>query len=190
MLTFSDPQSPSFLALAWRHTVTFWQQTGLTVLHHPWIVLACAAIPAAERAWVLLRGAWVGRGKLALLELFVTLWRVLLCAVAVWAACSGRELHSLTSQVGAMDAWQLAIGKLGAYMAHHLRVLVWELLFFAAAFLLLLRAVSAAVRVLARTSSWLRDEQHQMALQSVLRNLVLAPLILIYIVEMCRPALR
>lgn len=190
MLILTAAQSPSSLALAWRHTGIFWAQTGFTLLRHPFIIFVCAAIPAAERAWVLLRGDWVGRGKLALLELFVTLWRVLLCAVAVWAACSGRELHTLTAQVGAMDAWQLAIGKLGGFMAHHLRVLVWEILLCAAAFLLLLKAISWAVRALARTSAWLRDQRHQTALQSVLRNLVLAPLILIYIVEMCRPGLR
>lgn len=190
MLTLAAAQSPFSLALALRHTGTFWAQTGLTILHHPFIILACAALPAAERAWVLSRGAWMGRGKLAMLELLVTLGRILLCAVAVWAACSGREWHTLSARVGAMAAWQLTLENFGAFVAHHLRVLIWELVLFAAAFYLMFRAVSWAVRALAGGWSWLRNQNHQAALQSVLRNLILAPVLLIYIVEMTRPALR
>lgn len=190
MLIFAAAQSTFSLTVALRHTGTLWAQTGLTILHHPFVILACAALPAAERAWVLSRGAWTGRGKLAILELFVTLWRILLCAVAVWAACSGREWHTLSARVGAMAAWQLALVNLGAYVAHHLRVLIWEAVLFAAAFLLLLRALSWSVRALAGRWTSLRDENHQAAMQSALRNLVLAPVLLIYLVEMARPALR
>jgi hypothetical protein len=75
-------------------------------------------------------------------------------------------------------------------MAHHLRMLMWEILLFAAAFLLVHKAIFFAVRALSRASAWLRDEQHQHVLRSVLRNLILAPVMLIYIVEMTRPVLR
>jgi hypothetical protein len=190
MLTPAPVPSHFTLALACRHTGTFWAQTGLAMFHHPFLIFGCAALPAAERAWVLLRGPWMGRGKLAMLELAVTLWRVLLCGVAVWVACSGREWHTLSAQVGAMAAWQVALQSLGSYMAHHLRMLFWELLLFAAAFLLLHKAISFAVRALSRTWPWLRDEQHQHVARSVLRNLILAPVMLIYIVEMTRPVLR
>jgi len=190
MLTLAPVPSHFTLALAWRHTGTFWAQTGLAIVYHPFTISACAAPPAAERAWVLMRGPRMGHARLAMLELAVTLWRVLLCVVAVWVACSGREWHTLSAQVGAMDAWQVALQSLGAYMAHHLRMLVWELLLFAAAFLLLHKAIFFAVRALARTWAWQRDEQHQQVLRSVLRNLILAPVMIIYIVEMTRPVLR
>ena len=190
MLTFTPVPAHFTLALAWRHTGTFWVQTGLVIVHHPFIIIGCAAPPAAERAWVLLRGPWMGHTRLALLELAVTLWRVLLCVVAAWVACSGREWHTLSEQVGAMAAWQVALQYLAAYMAHHLRMLIWELLLFAAAFLLLHKAIFFGVRALAHIWGWLRDEQHQHVLRSVLRNLILAPVILIYIVEMTRPVLR
>jgi hypothetical protein len=190
MLMETPAHPPASLPLAWHHTGVFWQQTGSAIFNHPFIILACAALPAAERAWVLMRGAWMGRGKLAILEMGVTLCRVLLCAVAVWAACSGREWHALSAQVGAMDAWQVALGSLGAYMAHHLRLLIWELLFFAAAFLLLLKSISWTARALAHGGNSLRDEQHRQVLRSVLRNLIFAPLALSYLVEMTRPVLR
>jgi hypothetical protein len=175
------------LALAWGHTKIFWAQTCAAVGHHPLVILVCAAVPAIERAFILLHGRQMRPGQSALLEILVTLWRILLCAVAVWVACSGQEWRRLSSRVGVMRAWQLAIGQLGLFFSHHLWILLWEILFFLAAFLLLARLLEWLVRVLARRGGWLSEKRHRMAVNSVLRNLIFAPLAVIYLVEMARP---
>jgi hypothetical protein len=190
MLTGSPAQVVSPLALAWRHTGVFWSQTTAAYARHPLAILACAAIPAAERCYVLLHGARLRRGPMAGLELLVTLWRVALCAVAVWAACSGRELRVLTAQMGAMAAWQLALENVGAYLAHHLRAILWEFVFFAAALFLAGKLASGLVAALARRVTWLRNPVHRKVVLSVWLNLVVFPAALICLVEMARPALR
>jgi hypothetical protein len=190
MLTILGAPTVSPLALAWRHTGVFWSQTAATLARHPLPILACAAVPAVERCVVLLYGNRLSRGTMAALELLVTLWRVMLCAVAVWAACSGRELHTLTAQMGATAAWQLALENVGAYLAHRVRALLWEILFFIVALLVADRIVRWLVPALSRRMEWLRDKSHQKAALSVWRNLILFPFALIYLVEMARPALR
>jgi hypothetical protein len=190
MLTTDAVHAVSPLALAWRHTEVFWWQTAVTFLRHPLAILACAAIPAAERWYVLMHGKNLSRGPMAGLELLVTVWRVMLCVVAVWAACSGREQRALAEQVGAMATWQLALANVGRYLAHHLRTVLWEILFLAVATLLAGRVVHWLVSALARTMEWLRDPVRQQAALSVWRNLILFPFVLIYLVEMARPTLR
>lgn len=190
MLTIPGAQAVSPLALAWRHTGVLWGQSLSTMARHPVAILACSALPAAERCYVKLHGTRLSRGSLAAMELLVTLWRVLLGAVAVWAACSGRELHALTAQMGAMAAWQLALENVGSYFAHRIRALLWEVLFFVVALLLMEGVVRWLVLASSRTMAWLRDGARQQALLSIWRNLILLPFALIYLVEMARPALR
>jgi hypothetical protein len=184
------PQAVSPLAAAWRHTGVFWAQTAATLARHPLAIFVCAAIPAAERGYVLLHGRRLSRGPLAALEFLVTLWRVMLCAVAVWAACTGREFQVLTARMGAVAAWQVALEIAGKYLALHLRAVLWEFVFFALALLLADGAVRWLVSALSRRVEWLRDRVRRQAALSVWRNLVLIPVALIYLVEMARPGLR
>jgi hypothetical protein len=190
MLIGASGQTGSSLALAWHHTGDFWAQTGAAIAHHPVAILACAAVPAAERGYVLSQSKPLGRGQLALMELVVTLWRIFLCAVAIWVACTGHEWQYLSSRVGAVAAWQVALGMLGAYLAHHLRMLLWELVFLGAALLLGTLILRWTVRAMALGLAWLREAHHQKAMRSVLRNLILAPILVIYLVEMARPVFR
>lgn len=188
MVTSSRSMSP--LAIAWRHTGIFWAQTAAVIEHHPMAVLICAALPAILRGYALIRGNSVSRKQGAWMDIVVTFWRVLLLGVAIWAACSGREWRALRAQVGTAAAWQLALGQLGTQFAHHLRVTLWELLLFILAFIVLHWVLRWAVRALGQKNAWLRESRHRVAMDSVLRNLVLAPLIVIYLVEMARPAFQ
>jgi len=182
------PESP--LALAWRHTGAFWVQTGLALAHHWLVVLVCAAVPAVERGYRTLRARSASRGQLALMDFLVTLWRVGLCIVAVWAGTSGVEWRSLSARVGVVAAWQLALEEMGSYFANHLRMLIWELVFFALAFWAAGKLLDALVRLTVRTGVWVRQSPYQQAAASVLRNLILVPLAVIYLVEMARPIFR
>jgi hypothetical protein len=190
VLTIPVGPADSPLALAWRLTGVFWSQTLSTLGRHPLAIFGCAAIPAAERWYVLLHGKRLSRGPLAAMELVVTLFRVLLCAVAVWAACSGREIRVLTARVGAVAAWQVALDNLGAHSAHEIRAILWELLFLVVALLLAERMVRWLVPALSRKVKWLEDKRHQKAVLNVWRNLILLPFVLTYLVEMARPGLR
>ena len=183
-------QAVSPLALAWQHTEVYWWKTAAALVHHPLAILACAAVPAAGRCYVLLCGPRLRRGSMAALELLVTLWRVMLCAVAVWAACSGRELGALSARIGAIVAWQEALENVGVYLAHHLRAVLWEILFFGVALLVADRIVRWLAAAMARSVDWLRQPANQQAALSVWRNLIVFPVVLIYLVEMARPALR
>jgi small-conductance mechanosensitive channel len=190
MLTIPAAQTISPLSLAWRHTGIFWSQTATTLARHPVAILACASIPAVERWIVSMRGSRLSRGAIATLELLVTLWRVMLCVVVIWAACTGRELRELTAQMGAMAAWQVAIENVGVYLAHHIRAVLWELFFLAVALLLADRIARWLVLAFSRSVEWLREKSHRRAVLSVWRNLILFPIAVIYLVEMARPGLR
>lgn len=182
------PESP--LTQAWRHTGAFWVQTGLALAHHWLIVLACAAVPAVERGYRMLRARSVSRSRLALMDFLVTLWRIGLCIVAIWAGTSGVEWRSLSARVGVVAAWQFALEELGSYFAHHLRMLIWEVLFFVLAFWAAAKLLDALVSATVRTGVWVRQAHYQQAAASVLRNLILVPLAVIYLVEMARPIFR
>lgn len=182
------PESP--LALAWQHTGAIWVQTGLALERHWFVVLVCAAVPAVERGYRLLRARSASRSQLALMDFLVTLWRVGLCIVAVWAGTTGVEWRSLSARVGVLAAWQFALEELGSYFAHHLRMLIWELVFFALAFWAAGKVLDGLVRLTVRTGVWVRQAPYQQAAASVLRNLILVPLAVIYLVEMARPIFR
>lgn len=183
-----QPDSP--LTLAWHHTGAFWVQTGLALAHHWFVILVCAAVPAVERGYRLLRARSASRSHLAFMDFLVTLWRVGLCVVAIWAGTSGREWHSLSARVGVAAAWQFSLEELGSYFAHHVRMLLWELVFFAIAFWAAGKLLDGVVRLSVRTGVWVREAHYQQAAASVLRNLILVPLAVIYLVEMARPVFR
>lgn len=190
MVTILVSRLESPLSLAWAHTQTFWLQTGAAIGQHPLALMVCATLPAAERGYVLLRGRNLGSGRLALLEALVTVWRFLLCAVAVWAACSGRQWRALQMEVGGAAAWQVALDRLGLHIAHHLRMVLWELVFLAVAMLLAVTMVRWGMRALAVGIQWLRETAHQTAARSVVWNLLLLPAVVVYLVEMARPAFQ
>ncbi|HEY6445946.1 MAG TPA: hypothetical protein VIY53_05755 [Acidobacteriaceae bacterium] len=181
------PVSP--LALAWRHTEVFWAQTGRTLTQHWFVLLLCAAVPAAVRAFLLLRPGLLQRGQLSLVELLITLWRVLLCIVVVWAACRGSQWHQLASRVGAVGAWQVSLGLVGLHAGHRLHSLLWELVFYVLAFLIADRLLRWGLREAARADVWLRETRHRHAVVSVLWNLILVPTAAIYLVEIGRSLL-
>ena len=88
---------PTGLATAWHNSGEFWVQTGMAVARHPLVVLVYAAVPAAERAYLLLETRPIPAWKQSLLEGLVTLWRVLLCVGTVWVAVSAEKWQSLCS---------------------------------------------------------------------------------------------
>jgi hypothetical protein len=185
------PETPSSLAVAWRQSGIFCEQTGFAVAHHPLAILLCAAVPAIERGYVLAQTRTLPRLRLALLEAMVTLWRLLLCVVAIWMALSTEEWQRFSRHLGVMQSWELALQHLGAHLGNHLRVVLWEYAIFLAAFLLVNAAVSALVRALARGGNrWLQPAEHRRAMASVLRNLIVVPLAVIYLVETLRPMFR
>ncbi len=177
---------PIRFATAWQNTGEFWEQTLLAVARHPLAVLGCSVVPAAERAYFLLESKPIKRWRLAALEAVLTVWRVLLLVVAVWVALSPAEWLALKQRVTNPDELQLSLQRTGAYLGKDLHVLLLELLFFVAAFLLLNFILVLVVRGLAKVIAALRSPIRQKALVSVLRNLLLVPLSLIYLVEIFR----
>jgi len=177
--------APTGFPTAWQNSVQFWAQTGMAVARHPLVVLACAAVPAAERAYLLLHTEPIPRWSLTLLEGLLTVWRVLLCIGALWVVLSPERWQAFWSRFSDNDAMQKSLQHLGAYLGQHLHVVLWELVLFAAAFLLLNYALVWTGRGVARLGA-LRAADRQRAFVSVLRNLVLAPLALIYLVELAQ----
>jgi hypothetical protein len=178
-------------AMAWEHTRLFWWQTGVAVAAHPLAVLFCAAVPAAERGYTLSQKEPIPRARLVLLEATVTLWRLFLCWVAVRVALSRPEWLHLREQAMSLAGWQLAMQRIGIHLSSHLRVVFWEIVLFFAAFLLLNALLGWLLQLLASVSrNWLRVTQHRKAAASVLRNLILAPLAVVYLVELLRPVFQ
>ena len=175
--------SPNGFTTAWQNSGAFWAETGMAVARHPLAVLACSAVPAAERAYLLLHTEPIPRWRLTLLEAVLTVWRVLLCVGALWVVLTPERWRAFWSRFSDNDAMQKSLQHLGAYLGQHLRVVLWELALFAAAFLLLNYALIWTARGLARLGA-LREADTQRAFVSVMRNLVLAPLALIYLVEL------
>jgi hypothetical protein len=175
--------TPTGFPTAWQNSGEFWAQTGMAVARHPLLVLACSAVPSAERAYLLLHADPIPRWRLTLHEAVLTVWRVLLCIGAVWVVLTPERWRAFWSRFSDNDAMQKSLQHLGAYLGQHLHVVLWELVLFAAAFLLLNYALVWTARGLARLGA-LREVDRQRAFVSVLRNLVLVPLALIYLVEL------
>jgi len=152
-------------------------------MRHPLIVLACGAVPAAERAYILLETRPIPRWRLTLLEGILAVWRILLCIGVVWVAANSRQWALLRSHFSANETAQIAMQRLGRYLGDHLHVVLWELFFFVAAFLLLNYWLLLASRALIPADP--RGQRNRRrAFVSVLQNLILVPLALIYLVEL------
>lgn len=187
LLSVVEGHPASSFAIAWQHTGEFWVKTGYAIAQHWAALLLFAAIPACARGYVVLRRGFLQPGRVALLDLLVTLARVWLCVVAVWASCTGNEWRDLSGRVGAVAAWQVGLGMVGVNVAHRLRMLSWELLFFLVTFFLADVILRWIIRSVALGSPWLQDPRHQRATRALLGNLILVPTGVIYLVEIGRP---
>jgi hypothetical protein len=181
---------PTGFAEAWQHSKGFWVEIGAAIVHHPVLLLSLALIPAILRGYFLLRTHPTPRWQLNLTEALLTIWRVIICIVAIWAILTPREWRSFRFCVRNLDQLQYAIQRLGTYLGHNLHLLLWELLIFAVTFGLLNALLSALAHT---TSSDARDTKraisHRRAYASVLRNLFLGPLALLYLVAIVRQVL-
>jgi hypothetical protein len=180
---------PTGLAEAWQHSKEFWAQIGAAIAHHPALLFSLVLIPAILRGYFLLRTQPTPRWQLNLTEALLTIWRVILCIVAIWAILTPREWQSFRLRVRDLDQLQYAIQRLGAYLGHNLHLLLWELLIFAVIFWLLNALLSALARATSDARDTKRAISHRRAYSSVLRNLILGPLALLYLVAIVRQAL-
>jgi hypothetical protein len=183
MLWVSNPYG---FAAAWRHSEDFAQQTLTAVARHFPLLLAVAIIPAALRAYFILRARPTPHWEANLAEALLTIWRVLICVVAIWVTLTPHEWQAFKLRLHNSSQLQLAMQRKGAYLGHTLHILLWELLLFAVAFWLLRALLSVVATLAARSGSPERRATRRKAFASALRNLVLAPLALIYVVTIVR----
>ncbi len=180
--------APSGFGVAWQQSAQFWTQTLATVVRHPLAILFCSAGLAAERAYLLLRSKPIRPWQFVLWEALLTVWRLLLCLVAVWAALTPHERLGLMRNLNNEAQLQYTLQRLGGFLGRELRVLVWELVLYLAAFFLLNMLLRLVMRLLAQMIALLGDVETRKAYVAIVRNLVLVPLALIYLVEMLRQA--
>jgi len=171
---------PPGITTAWHHSGDFWVETLQAAARHPLVMLVCAAVPAAVRAYLLLEAKPIPVWRVVLLEALLTVWRILLCVAMVWVALSPEKWESMRTLFSGNEIAQAALGRMGTHLGNHLHVVLWELFFFAAAFLLLNDLLVRASRTLFQPE----PPNRRKAFVSALRNLVLVPLALIYLVEL------
>jgi hypothetical protein len=181
----------SALTEAWQLSEAFWTQTLRAFAHHPAIILLYAAPVAIERAWAALRSRPIPTAWLPSVEALVFLWRLLMCAVAVWVVITPTQQISLRTILKSNTSIQGTLELLGAKLGQQLWLLLWEIVFCLAGFLLLNWLVTAIARLLLRGLNVEREQKkHQrVALSAVARNLVLVPLALIYVAVVVRSVL-
>jgi hypothetical protein len=184
----SSLSSPYGFAAAWQHSRLFWEQTLAAAGHHLQLLLAVSIIPAALRTYLILKAQPIGRWELNLAEALLTIWRILICAVAIWAVLTPREWQTFKLRLHHTDQIQIAMQRMGAYLGNLLHILLWELLLFALAFWLLHWALWLIAGQLARPGARERRALRRKAISSFLRNLILGPLALIYMVAIMRQA--
>lgn len=187
LVSFAEAHPSSSLALAWEHSGQFWVKTGEALARHWAALLLFAAIPACARGYIRLRRGLLSPGRLALLDLLVVFARVWFCIVAVWASCTGNEWRDLSGRVGAVAAWQVGLGMVGVNVAHRLRMVSWEILFFVVVFFAADVILRTLVLSLGLGIPWLHDQRHRQAARVLLVNLILVPTAVIYLVEIGRP---
>jgi len=178
--------NPYGFAAAWQHSIGFWQQTLTAVSRHFPLLLAVAIIPAALRAYFILKARPIPHWEANLAEALLTIWRVLICAVALWVTLTPHEWQTFKLRLHDADQLQLAMQRMGAFLGRALHSLLWELLLFVAAFWLLYALLSLVGGLLVQTGNPERRAVHRKAVGSVLRNLLLAPVALIYLVTILR----
>ncbi|WP_446743056.1 hypothetical protein [Silvibacterium acidisoli] len=182
---FLEPPSSGF-SFAWRTTQVFWLATVAALERHPLPLFTCAAIPAAIRAYLLLHTRPIHRWQLNAIDALLVGARVMLCVIAVWVALPTNEWDELKRYVMQPTAFEIALQRIGAYLGRSLHVFFWEALFFVAAFLLLNWLLSSIARPLSKSKTAMRSHVTHRAVSSILRNLLLVPAALVYLVEILR----
>lgn len=180
-----DPRTEAF-ATAWQTTKVFWQSTFLALQRHPLPLFTCAAIPAAIRAYLLLHVRAIHRWQLNAIDALLVGARVLLCVIAVWVALPATEWVELKHYVCQPTAFEVALQRIGLYLGKSLHIFFWEALFFIVAFLLLNALLASVARPLSRSKTATATHLRHRALTSILRNLLLVPAALVYLVEILR----
>ena len=180
--------SPYGFAAAWQHSRIFWQETLTAAAHHIPLLLAVAIVPAALRAYFTLRRRQIRHWELNLAEALLTILRVLICIVAIWITLTPHQWQAFKLHIQHIDQLQFAMQRLGAYLGKAVHTLLWELLLLVVAFWLMHLVLSLIADQLARPGPSDRQIVRRKAIGSVLRNLILAPLALIYLVTIVRQA--
>ena len=176
------------LAEAWEHSRGFVWETVAAVTHHLPVLLAVSIIPAALRAYFILKERRLPQWEANLAEALLTVWRVLICVVAIWATLTPMQWRTFKLRLHDADDFQLAMQRTGAHLGRSLHLLFWELLLFAIAFWSLYAIISLIARLTARIGDPEHRVRRSKAFGSILRNLILAPLALIYLVAILRQA--
>ena len=184
-------QTEFAMSQVWQMSAAFLKQTLAVFSEHPGIVLLYATPVALERAWVVLRNRPIPGASLAFLEAFVNLWRLLLCAVAVWIVVTPAEAAYLLKILQSNSLIQATVDSLSLSLGKHLWLLVWEIGFCIAACFVLNFLLSGFARlwVMGQDVEPEQKKNRRIAVTAVARNLVLVPLALIYIVIVVRQVL-
>lgn len=156
--------------------------------HYPAIILLYAAPPATFRAWVLLRSKPVPPWWLPPLEMLVAVWRLFMCAVAVWVVLTPPEMDELQNTLVSGASLMGSFDRLGQNAAMEAGPLFWEIVLFVAALILLnwLFSLIARAWLLGQDLDYERKLTQRHAMTAVIRNLLLVPLALIYVVVVVR----
>lgn len=180
--------SESALADAWHMSAAFCAEMLSAFARYPAIILLYAAPPATYRAWVLLRTKPVPSWWLPPLEMLVFVWRVFMCAVAIWVVLTPPEMDELRATVVSGSSLMGTFERLSTNAAMAIWPLFWEIVFFAAAFILLnwLFGLIARAWLLGQDLNYEQKLMQRKAMTAVIRNLLLVPLALIYVVIMVR----
>jgi hypothetical protein len=180
-----------FALPAWQMSAAFWKQTFAAFLSHPGIVLLYATPVALERAWVVLRNRPIPAVSLVWLEACVNLWRLLLCAVAVWIVVTPAEAAYLLKILQSNTLIQATIDSLSLSLGDHVWLLAWEIGFCLAACIVLNLLLSGVARIWVMGQDVEPEEKknRRVAATAVARNLILVPLALIYVVIVVRQVL-
>ena len=137
---------------------------------------------------MLLRTKPVPAWWIPLFDAFLILWRVLMCAVALWVVLTPAQTATLRDALASNALMQAKLDGLGEAIGRQLWLLGWEILLYIAAFVLLNLLLSLSARLWNRGRKAISDRQmnRQAAVAAVVRNLVLIPLGLIYIAVVVR----
>jgi hypothetical protein len=143
---------------------------------------------AAERGWVLLRTRPVPAWWIPCLDALLILWRVLMCAVALWVVLTPSQTATLRDVLASNTLMQAKLDGLGMAIGRQLWLLAWEILLYIAAFSLLNLLLSLLASMWARRQNVDpgRKENQRAALAAIARNLLLIPMALIYIAVVVR----
>lgn len=177
-----------FALPAWQMSAAFWKQAVAAFLSHPGIILLYATPVALERAWAVLRNKPIPAVSLAWLEAFVNLWRLLLCAVAVWVVVTPAEAAYLLKVLQSNTLIQATLDSLNNVLGNHFWLLAWEIGFCLAACVVLNLLLSGIARIWVMGQDVAPEERknRRVAVTAVARNLILVPMALIYIVIVVR----